>query len=72
MTRDKIIAAALSLFAKNGYEGTSLSEIAKAVAVGSILDGSFSFSIIILSFRRCTNNDPTPRPKNATEIAINA
>ncbi|MFF2876538.1 TetR/AcrR family transcriptional regulator [Gottfriedia sp. NPDC057991] len=33
MTKDKIIAAALALFSKNGYEGTSLTEIAKAVGI---------------------------------------
>ncbi|TWD93424.1 TetR family transcriptional regulator [Neobacillus bataviensis] len=33
MTRDKIIEAALTLFSKNGYEGTSLTEIAKAVGI---------------------------------------
>ncbi|MGJ7912910.1 TetR/AcrR family transcriptional regulator [Neobacillus sp. LXY-1] len=33
MTRDKIIEAALVLFAKNGYEGTTLTEIAKAVGI---------------------------------------
>ncbi|WP_167555465.1 TetR/AcrR family transcriptional regulator [Gottfriedia acidiceleris] len=33
MTKDKIIAAALALFSKNGYEGTSLTEIAKVVGI---------------------------------------
>ncbi len=33
MTKEKIIAAALSLFAKSGYEGTSLTEIAKMVGI---------------------------------------
>lgn len=33
MTKDKIIAEALSLFAKNGFKGTSLADIAKAVGI---------------------------------------
>lgn len=33
MTKDKIIAIAIALFAKNGYEGTTLAEIAKGVGI---------------------------------------
>ncbi|MEH7083969.1 TetR/AcrR family transcriptional regulator [Neobacillus drentensis] len=33
MTKDKILKAAMTLFAKNGYEGTTLTDIAKAVGI---------------------------------------